>query len=65
MVQNKKRFVFVGCGKIAYYHADVILAHGHQSIGVAARPHSPTIGLFSEKYQINNCYDDFHKRFNE
>ena len=65
MVQNKKRFVFVGCGKIAYCHADVILSLGHQIIGVAARTKSPTIGLFSEKYQINNCYDDFHKMFNK
>ena len=65
MEHGTKRFVFVGCGKIAYCHADVILAHGHQIIGVAARPNSQNIGLFSEKYQINNCYDDLHKMFNE
>ena len=63
MVQNKKRFVFVGCGKIAYCHADVILSLGHQIIGVAARTKSPTIGLFSEKYRVPKSAKIVSKRW--
>lgn len=65
MEQNQKKFVFVGCGNIAYYHADVILAHGHQIIGVATRPNSQTIDSFSKKYQIKNIYDNFHEMLKE
>jgi len=65
-VKNEsKRFVFIGCGKIAYYHADVIVAYGHQIIGVAARHNSHNITQFSEKYGIKNCYDDFNKMLKE
>ena len=61
MEQGKRRFAFIGCGEIAYYHADVILAHGHQIVGVSARPNSKKIGPFSQKYHIESCYVDFLK----
>ena len=44
MEPGKKRFAFIGCGGVAYYHADVILSHGHQIVGVSARPNSKKIG---------------------
>ena len=65
MKKGCNRFVFIGCGKIAFYHADVIVAEGHEIVGVAARPNSKNIGLFSKKYQIKFCYEDFHKMLNE
>ena len=65
MGSSTKKFVFVGCGRAAYCHADVIIAHRHEIIGVAARQNSQTIELFANKYQIKNRYDDYNKMLHE
>jgi predicted dehydrogenase len=48
------KFAFIGCGKIAKFHADVILALGHKIMAVSAREGSKNINEFSEKYNIND-----------
>lgn len=65
MANNPLRFVFIGCGKVAHYHADVICALGHKIIGVAARKNSKNIGAFADKYNIKNCYSDFRELLEE
>ena len=60
MTDNCLRFVFIGCGKIAHFHADVVYAHGHQIVGVAARKGSKNIHLFADKYNITSLYSDFN-----
>lgn len=46
------RFVFIGCGKIAHFHADVIKYLGHRIDVVVARKDSANIDSFAEKYAI-------------
>ena len=60
MTENSFRFVFIGCGKVAHFHADVVYAHGHQIVGVAARKNSKNIHVFAEKYNIKSLYSDFN-----
>ena len=60
MTNNYLRFVFIGCGKIAHFHADVVYAHGHQIVGVAARKNSKNIHVFADKYNIKSLYSDFN-----
>ena len=47
---------FIGCGNIAYFHADVLKALDVNISAVSARENSPNIGPFSEKYDIRNQY---------
>ena len=65
MTSNGLRFVFIGCGKIAHFHADVVYAHGHQIVGVAARKNSKNIHAFADKYQIKARYSDFNLLLDE
>jgi predicted dehydrogenase len=65
MANNPLRFVFIGCGKVAHYHADVIYAHKHKIVGVAARKNSKNIGIFADKYNIKSRYSDFNLLFKE
>ena len=46
------RFAFIGCGKIAHCHADVIKHLGHTIEAVIARPGSVNIDAFAEKYAV-------------
>jgi len=46
------KFAFIGCGKIAYCHADVIKHLGHTIEAVVARPGSVNIDGFAEKYAV-------------
>lgn len=46
------KFAFVGCGKIAHCHADVIKHLGHNIEAVVARPGSVNIDGFAEKYAV-------------
>lgn len=46
------KFAFVGCGKIAHCHADVIKHLGHAIEAVVARPGSANIDGFAEKYAV-------------
>lgn len=59
MRKDIKRFAFIGCGKIAHYHADVITALGHKIVAVAARPNSENIRFFSEKYEIKRSFYNY------
>lgn len=58
-------FAFIGCGKIARFHADVIISLGHKIIAVCAREGSKNIDEFSEKYNIGNKYSDWKKMIEE
>ncbi len=49
---KKVKFAFIGCGKIAHCHADVIKHLGHNIEIVVARPGSVNIGSFAEKYSV-------------
>jgi len=51
-VGEVKRFVFIGCGAIAYHHAEVILELGHKIIGASARPNSESSWKFAKKYKL-------------
>ncbi|MDC0188246.1 Gfo/Idh/MocA family oxidoreductase [bacterium] len=65
MGHGKKNFAFIGCGVVAHYHADVILALGHKILGVSSRPNSNKIDAFSKKYNIDFYYDDYQKMLEE
>lgn len=56
-----KKIAFIGCGKISYFHADVLVHLGCKIIAVAARPNSKNISLFREKYKIPKAYDSYTK----
>lgn len=47
------KFAFIGCGKIAHCHADVIRHLGHMIEAVVARPGSANINGFAEKYTVD------------
>jgi predicted dehydrogenase len=47
------KFAFVGCGRIAHCHADVIKHLGHTIEVVVARPGSANINGFAEKYSVD------------
>ncbi len=50
---KKVKFAFVGCGKIAHCHADVVKHLGHTIEAVVARPGSANIDYFAKKYAIS------------
>ncbi len=47
------KFAFIGCGKIAHYHADVVKHLEHTIEIVVARPGSSNIDNFAEKYTVD------------
>jgi hypothetical protein len=52
------KFAFIGCGKIAHCHADVIKHLGHTIEAVVARGGSVNIDGFAEKYAVGKkMYD--------
>jgi len=54
-----KSFVFIGCGNISYYHAEVILDLGHKIIGAGGKFKSKSSWKFAQKYQLP-IYSDIH-----
>lgn len=46
------KFAFIGCGKIAHFHADVVRHLGHRIDVVVARKNSANIDSFAKKYSI-------------
>ncbi|MBI5332502.1 MAG: Gfo/Idh/MocA family oxidoreductase [Candidatus Aenigmarchaeota archaeon] len=54
-------FVFIGCGKIANFHADVIYGMNHSISAVCARKDSPNIMGFTQKYKIKKTYDSWQE----
>ena len=56
---------FIGCGHISYYHAEVLKSLGVTLQAVSARKGSKNIRDFSEKYGIENRYDDWEKMIND
>jgi predicted dehydrogenase len=50
---------FIGCGNIAHFHADVLIALDVNIIAVSARENSKKIGPFCEKYNITKHYSDW------
>lgn len=50
------KFAFIGCGKIAHFHADVVRHLGHSIDYVVARENSSNIDSFSVKYSVKNKF---------
>ena len=46
------KFAFIGCGKIAQFHADAIRYLGHSIDVVVAKENSPNIDGFAERYGV-------------
>ncbi len=55
---KKVKFAFIGCGKIAHYHADVVKHLGHNIDTIVARSNSRNIDVFAEKYRIKKKFHD-------
>ncbi len=53
------RVGFVGCGRIAHFHADVLQNLGHKIAAASARPGSETLPLFKQKYSVPEAFEDF------
>lgn len=49
---KKLKFAFIGCGRVALFHADVVRHLGHNIEAVVARPGSANIDGFAEKYAV-------------
>ncbi len=54
-------FAFIGCGKAARFHADVIYALGHSISAVSARENSLYIKKFSSDYGIRSSYSSWYE----
>ncbi len=52
---------FIGCGRIAHFHADVFKKLGVNIVAVASREHSSNLSQFAERYMINKKYTDWEK----
>ena len=52
---------FIGCGEIAHFHADTLMALNQNIVAVSSRKKSPNIVPFSKKYSINRQYTDWQK----
>lgn len=53
---KRLRFAFVGCGRIAPFHADVVEHLGHCIRAVVARERSPNIEPFAERYNVTDSF---------
>ncbi|QEC78075.1 Gfo/Idh/MocA family protein [Mucilaginibacter ginsenosidivorax] len=51
-----QRIVFIGCGQIAHFHADVLTSLGCKIVGVAAKEDNDRLLAFKIKYQINKSF---------
>ena len=58
---NSYNIGFIGCGNIAHFHADTLMALNQNIVAVSARKNSPNLSPFSEKYGINRQYTDWQK----
>ena len=58
-------FIFIGCGNVAKFHADVIYGMGHQISAICARKQSPRIIPFAETYKIKRIYDNWQEMLNK
>ncbi len=52
-------FAFIGCGKVAGFHADVINALGHRISSVSARKNSSNIEKFANDFSAGNTFDSW------
>ncbi|NQT47289.1 MAG: Gfo/Idh/MocA family oxidoreductase [Candidatus Omnitrophica bacterium] len=59
------KFGFIGCGKMAGFHADAVRALDHDIVGVSGRPGSRNIADFSKLYGIANSYQDWREMIEE
>ena len=50
---------FIGCGKIAHFHADVLKESNANILAVSARDNSPNLISFAEKFCIENRYTNW------
>ena len=51
------KFAFIGCGKIAHFHAEAIQHLGGRIEAVVAREHSVHLKPFAQKFQIPNRFE--------
>lgn len=59
------RFGFIGCGNIARFHADVIMALHNSITCVSAREGSKNIADFAKRYSVPAMYSDWRKMIEE
>ena len=50
------RIVFIGCGQIAHFHADVLMHLGCKIVGVAAKEDNDRLSAFKNKYNIGQSF---------
>ena len=50
---------FIGCGRIAHFHADVLKELDVNILAVSARDNSPSLISFAEKFDIENKYTNW------
>lgn len=53
------RFGFIGCGKVSAFHADVVLALGHQVDCACGREGSANLGEFARKYGLGQRFSSW------
>ena len=59
------KFGFIGCGKVARFHAEAVRALGHSIVSVAARHGSPNIGPFAHDFSVPARFDDWKRLISE
>lgn len=57
----EKQIGIIGCGKIAPFHADVIVELGHSIKSLASRTISEKVKDFREKYDVSSVYSDWRE----
>ena len=56
MARPRLQIGFIGCGRIASSHADVLCHLGHHISSVSARPGSPHLPEFADRYGVPRSY---------
>src|SRR5688500_2425451 len=59
------KFGFIGCGKIARFHAEAVQALGHSIVSVAGRPGSQNLDSFAQDLNIPAKFDDWRRLISE
>lgn len=50
------KIIFIGCGQIAHFHADVLTSLGCKIVGVAAKEDNERLNSFKDKYQVTSAF---------
>ena len=58
MQNNMYSFAFIGCGKMARFHAEALSALGHSIVAVSARSYSENVTFFLNNFGVGEYYTD-------